>query len=101
MNQIKHKMKNLISLPPTSMPHFGNLNYCFNFFIKILGMTVLGVFFIIASVNAQSVPKLQDPENQFIIDHSIQIDPDGGVIYFNPDYPVAPGELFTTYLDNT
>jgi Zn-dependent metalloprotease len=55
---------------------------------------------IVLYTKAQSIRKLQDPANQFIIDRAIDIDTAGGVIYFKVD-SLKTNELFTTYYSFT
>ncbi len=63
-------------------------------FIIIVSLT------IVLYTKAQSIPKLQDPTNQFIIDRAIDIDTSGGVIYYKVD-SLKPTQLFTTYFSST
>lgn len=51
-------------------------------------------------LQAQSIPKLQDPTNPFIINNAIDIDPGGGVIYFKENV-LLQGQLFNQYYSST
>ncbi|MEI7978520.1 MAG: M4 family metallopeptidase [Bacteroidota bacterium] len=64
--------------------------------LAVLLLTLL--IFNIAS--AQTIPKLQDPTNQFIINKAIDIDANGGIIYYKKD-SLLVGQLFTTYFIST
>jgi len=68
--------------------------------VTIQILTVLLNFLVYSTLSAQSVPKLQDTTNQFIIDRAIEIDAAGGVIYYKVD-SLKPDQLFTTYYSNT
>ncbi len=52
------------------------------------------------SILAQSVPKLQDSTNQFIVNKAFAIAPKSGIIYYKNN-ALFPGELFTDYINYT
>jgi Zn-dependent metalloprotease len=64
--------------------------------LSVLLLTLLTFNF----ASAQTIPKLQDPTNQFIINKAIDIDANGGIIYYKKD-SLLVGQLFTTYFSST
>jgi len=68
-------------------------------------ITIIFLFFIFIlnfknSILAQSVPKLQDSTNQFIVNKAFAIAPKSGIIYYKNN-ALFPGELFTDYINYT
>lgn len=65
-------------------------------------LKLLSLLLVLASnqVYSQTIPKLRDSSNQFIIDKALEIDKGGGIIYYKSG-ELHPGEIFTTYYNYT
>ncbi|MES2727450.1 MAG: M4 family metallopeptidase [Bacteroidota bacterium] len=67
--------------------------------ILFTGYLIMTLLFS-AKANAQSVPKLQDPSNPFLVERALIVDGDGGLIYWN-EGALHTNDLFTTHREHT